>query len=376
MKILQFGKFYPPHWGGMEAVIFELTEHLNRVGIKCDVLCSNDHNKTIHEKRNQYSIIRAATIKKIAGTAISARLIIELWKVRRNYDIIHLHHPDPMATIAILLVPSKAKLVIHWHSDIIRQKFLFIFFRLFQCIMLLKSDLIITTSEDYKNGSPYLRRFHHKVRVVPIGISYTRLKIQKDILKNLKENYQGKKMIFSLGRLTDYKGFPYLINAAKYLPDDYVIVIAGTDTDNGSLDKYIIPLNLNGKIQVLGRLSPEQIGAYYTRADVFCLSSIQKNEAFGIVQVESLFYGTPVVSTRIPGSGVSWVNQDGQTGFTVPIKDSKALAEAILKITNDRDLYRRFSENARKRYQNLFTSEKMVKKIIYHYEGLLKKDFK
>ena len=111
---------------------------------------------------------------------------------------------------------------------------------------------------------------------------------------------------------------------------------------------------------MIGRIDDDELPAYYGACDVFCLSSIQKTEAFGIVQIEAMSCGKPVVATKIPQSGVSWVNADGVSGINVLPEDAHALADAIKTITADEATYKKYVAGANRRYNELFTKERMI----------------
>ena len=152
--------------------------------------------------------------------------------------------------------------------------------------------------------------------------------------------------------------------------DFRVILIGGTGALEHELRREIEELGLQGKVSLLGRVSEEDLPAYYGACDVFCLSSVQKTEAFGIVQIEAMSCGKPVIATNIPHSGVSWVNAHGVSGLNVAPENAKALAEAIVNVTQDPLDYQRYSQGAKKRYNELFTKEHMIEKClnIYNYE--------
>ncbi len=362
MKILQFGKYYPPVIGGIEKVIQELTEGLNEAGIQTDVLCSNARTQTSMEQQNNYTIIRAGRLFHLSGTAISIKLILWLWKLRNSYDVIHLHHPDPMATLAWLLVRPKAKLVIHWHSDIVKQKLIYFFFRHLETSLLKKADKVIVTSQPYLESSLPLRKFVEKCVVVPIGINFQEMRENQQVTKNLLQKYRGKKIVFSLGRDTEYKGFQYLAEATGILPEEYVVVIAGKNVPDSDRLQEIEKKYL-GRLILLPSIVHEEIVSWYKVASVFVLPSVSRNEAFGIVQVEAMYFGTPVVSTEIPGSGVSWVNQNNESGLTVFVRDAQALAAGITKIGDDSRLRAKFSKGATKRAVKYFSREAMIRKV-------------
>ncbi|WP_457564751.1 glycosyltransferase [Caminibacter sp.] len=371
MTILQLGKFYPPHYGGIQEVIYNLTEGLNKRGIKCDVLCSNLEKEYKEEIINSYRVFRTKSYGLIASTSISPQMIFKLREIYKNYDIIHIHHPDPMAAFALLLSVKNKKILLHWHSDIVKQKFLLNFYLPFQKALLKKANKIITTTPKYFKESPYLQEFSDKCDYVPIGIDKNKFKVDEEKVKEIKENFKNKKIIFSLGRLIYYKGFEYLIESAEYLSDEYVILIGGEGPLRDELLKKIEKFGLGSKVKLIGRLENENLGNYYSACDLFVLPSIEKSEAFGIVQIEAMSFGKPVVATKIKGSGVDWVNKDGFSGINVEPKNPKALAKAFVTIMEDKNRYEMFCKNAKKRFLDNFTRDKMVDKIIKIYEEML-----
>lgn len=371
MRILQLGKFYPVQ-GGVEKVMFDLLDGMSKQGITCDMLCANAYvgqSLRIIQHNDNSQIISTSTLCKKFATMISPQMVVELRKICSNYDIIHVHHPDPMAAFALLLSGYKGKVVLHWHSDILKQRFLLKFFMPLQNWLIKRSDMIVGTTPVYVAQSPHLSKVQKKCTYLPIGIEP--ITYDENKVLSLKNKYKGKKIIFSLGRLVSYKGYKYLIDAAKYLPDNYVVLIGGSGPLKNALQEQIGHDDLRGNVILLGRISDEELPSYYGACDMYCLPSIMKTEAFAIVQVEAMSCGKPVVATKIPESGVSWVNADGESGLNVPIKDSKALANAIERILEDRNLYHQLAKGAKERFNHLFLKEKMVDECIGKYESLL-----
>jgi len=368
MKILQFGKFFPPATGGIESFIFDLTEELSKK-IKCDVLCSNSKNKTSIERKENYIVIRTASFGKLFSTSISPAMIYWLKRIGNNYDIIHLHLPDPMGNLAYFLVRPKAKLILHWHSDIIRQKSILFFYKPLQDWLLERADRIIATSPKYMEGSEYLKKYKKKCVVIPLGLNPEKLKINEIKIKEIKHLFRGKPIIFSLGRLIYYKGYEYLIEAMRNV--DAYLLIGGSGPLRKFLQKQIEKLNLSKKVFLLGKVRDEDLGSYYQACDIFCLPSIYKSEAFGLVQAEAMYFGKPIVSTDIEGSGVSWVNQNGVTGLVVPPKNAIALAKAVNKIIKNPELKKKFSENAKRRFEEEFRIEIITERILKLYKKII-----
>ncbi len=371
MKILQLGKFYPPDIGGIETVMYDITDVLNQdSAIQCDVLCSNNDYTYKLETFNGYKIIRTKTFGKYFSTSITPQMIYKLKQIVNGYDLIHIHLPDPMANLAMFIVnPKKQKIVLHWHSDIIKQKYLLKLYEPLQNWLMKKADKIIATTPKYIEESKYLQIYKDKCISIPIGIDETKLIANEDKVLELKNQYKDKRIIFSLGRLAYYKGFEFLIESAKYLDDSYIILIGGGGELKESLESIIVNNNLQNKVKLLGRIEDIDLGSYYEACDIYCLSSIVKSEAFGIVQIEAMSFSKPVVATKIEGSGVDWVNQDGISGVNVEPKNSKALAEGFKNIINDK--YNDYSQGAVNRFNNNFKRLKMTNTIKGLYEVLL-----
>ena len=368
MKILQLGKFYPIR-GGVEKVAYDLMIGLSERNVPCDMLCAATRGKSQVTPINKYAnVISCHTWLKASSTMISPVMISTLRQIQAQYDIIHVHHPDPMACLALFLSGYKGKVILQWHSDIQRQKQLFKLYYPLQQWLLRRADRIIGTTPVYLSESPYLQGFQQKTVCLPIGVEP--MCPNPEAVAFIKRDYPGKRIVFSLGRLVAYKGYGFLIAAAQYLKDDFVILIGGTGELKDELQKEIDELKLQHKVKLLGRVSDENLPAYYGACDVFCLSSIQKTEAFGIVQIEAMSCGKPVVATNIPQSGVAWVNAHGVSGLNVKPGNAQALAQAIETITENEDIYARYSAGAKARYHELFTKEKMIEKClnIYRHE--------
>ncbi|MFW6272733.1 MAG: glycosyltransferase [bacterium] len=373
IKILQFGKYYPPTIGGMEKIICLITEGLNKKNnIQCDVLCSNDKKSYEESEYDNYIVYRTKTYGKLFSTSLSPQFIRKYKELKDKYDIIHLHHPDPLAILTLFFVrPKNEKIIIHYHSDILKQKLALWFLNPFLKWGFKKSDQIIATSPKYIEGSSLLKKYRKKVQYIPLGIPADGLYVDKTIAESIKKQYSNKKIIFSLGRLIYYKGFKYLIDAANYLDDSFIIFIGGAGKLEQELQQQIDVNKLNNKVKLLGKLSDHELASFYKYCDVYCMPSIVKTEAFGVVLLEAMSFGKPIVATNIPGSGVSWVNAHNETGINVEPKNSKGLADAIKYICDNEEIYDKFSRNALKRFKGKFTDDKMVNSFIEVYKDQL-----
>lgn len=370
MKILQIGKFYPIK-GGVEKVMYDLTIGLSSQGIECDMMCAAVEGDTRDVKLNgKATMFLCKTVTKKSGTMISPAMISRLREVCDNYDVIHVHHPDPMAALALYCSGYKGKVVLHWHSDIIKQKTILKFYSPLQAWLIERADVIVGTTPVYTAQSKWLTKVQHKITSLPIGVPI----VEPDAAEVAKvnEKYEGKKIIFALGRLVPYKGFSYLIDAASFLGDDWVILIGGSGPMYANLRDEIKRHNLSDKVKLLGYVPDEEVSAYYGACTLFCLSSVFKTEAFGIVQIEAMSCGKPVVATKLPQSGVSWVNEHGVSGLNVEPFNSEALADAFMEISGNEEKYAAYCKGARERYEKWFTREMMIEKCKEIYETLWK----
>lgn len=248
-RVLQLGKFYPI-CGGVEKVAYDLMSGLSEQNVYCDMMCAatNGESRTISVNEHA-KVICCHTLAKVAATMISPAMIFALKKVQDQYDIIHVHHPDPMACLALLLSGYKGKVVLHWHSDIQKQRILLRLYSPLQKWLIRRADKIVGTSPVYLSESPFLRKVQHKTVCLPIGVD----PMCPDAagVRKIKDRYKGKKIIFSLGRLVTYKGYEFLIAATKYLKDNYMILIGGTGALREKLQEEINSMHLRGKVKQL-----------------------------------------------------------------------------------------------------------------------------
>ena len=353
--------------GGIETFLFDLIHEQRRNReISVDVICFHNERNKSFEEHDGVKVFRMGTLGELFSQPISLSYVRKLRDLSKNYDILHLHFPNPLADLAVLLSGFKGKIVVHWHSDVVKSPLISTLYSPLMYRLLKRADKVIVTSPNYAEGSIPLLKVSDKVEVIPLGLNVERMK-KTDIalISKLREKYKGRKIVFAVGRHIPYKGFEYLIRAAQGLPKEYMILIGG----KGALLEYhqnlVKNLDLSDKVELLGFVSDSELSAYYTLCDVYVMSSIDKSEAFGVVQLEAMYFGKPIVSTAIPGSGVSWVNEDNKSGFIVPVRDSLALTKGILKLVNS-NYYKQMSINAKDRVNEFFsssTTEKQVEKV-------------
>ena len=163
MRVLQVSKFYPPVMGGIEAVAWELTHGLTGMGHEVDVLCSNDRVRSIREHdASGINVLRAGSIGRLLSTSIAPAMPQHLARLSKRCDVVHLHMPDPMAAAAFWWVNPNVPLVLHWHSDVVRQRRAMRVYQPLQDWLMARADAIVATSDPYAAASDPLQRWRGK----------------------------------------------------------------------------------------------------------------------------------------------------------------------------------------------------------------------
>jgi len=364
LNILQVNKAYFPHVGGIESLVRQYSEELgHREDVHVEVLvCRDCKGKTYHENIGGVNVTRAGSMGTYFSCPLSFSFIRLFRKMAKNADVVELHVPFPLADIALLLSGFKGRVVVAWHSDIVKQKKLMMIYKPFMKRMLRRADCIITATKGHIDGSDYLPEFREKCRVIPYGITpeeYLSIE-RKPILSELCSNSESVKVFFT-GRLVYYKGVDVLLEAFKKV-QGCELFIAGTGELEDSLKEFAKENKISDRVHFLGFLPDETLRQAYADCDIFVLPSVVKSEAFGIVQLEAMVYGKPVVNTSLP-SGVPYVSVDHETGITVLPSDADALAKAINTLAENKKLREIYGNNAAERIKLCFNEKNIIQEI-------------
>jgi rhamnosyl/mannosyltransferase len=364
VRILQLSKFYPPVRGGIETVALELTEGLNARGHRTDVLCAGLGPRTQVERRHEYTVERAGSMGRLLSTSMSPALAWRMLRLGARYDVVHAHLPNPMANLALWLARSPARIVLHWHSDIVNQPRALRLYEPLQEWLLRRADAIIATSPAYAEHSPWLAPHRDKVRVVPLGFDPKRFaqdpRRVAEAAQAIRRRHEGRPIVFALGRMASYKGFDRLVEITRRLQADARVVVCGGGELLEEHRRQVQAAGLAGRISFMGEMPAADVEAHFAAASVFCLPSRTRAEAFGMVLLEAMAAGVPIVAHDIAGSGVGWVNADGETGFNVPVRDDAAMAAAIDRLLADPALAGRMGEAGRRRLSEVFSTQRMI----------------
>ncbi|MGH7893055.1 MAG: glycosyltransferase [Candidatus Binatia bacterium] len=361
LKVLQVGKFFPPHRGGIETYLQSLSGELRRT-VDVEVLVANTAPRTVREVVNGVSVTRTASIGRARSTSLTPLLARELR--HRTVDVVHLHTPNPVAELAVLrdLRRRSAKLVVTWHSDVVRQRWLGRLHRPLSRRLLARADAICVATPQHVTTSALLPAFADKCHVCPYGVDPGALRADPVAANVVRRRYGARPIVLGVGRLVYYKGFEVLLDAAARL--DATVLVVGEGELRPRLEARIGALGLEGRAWLVG--DQPDLRPYFAAADVFVLPSTHRSEAFGIVQLEAMAFGKPVVSTRL-GTGVEHVNVDGATGLTVAPGDPVALRSAIARLLDDPALRLRLGANGRRRVEEEFTTLRAAADVLAVY---------
>jgi glycosyltransferase involved in cell wall biosynthesis len=366
LKVLHIGKFYPPHMGGIETHLQAICGELHK-STDVSVLVANDHFRTECETIEQVPVCRTGTLLTLASAPICPAMISRIRSSKA--DLVHIHLPNPTAVVAFLASGHPGPLIISYHSDTVRQKFLGALFEPILHAALRRSSAIIVTSRNYLQTSPILSEYRARCTVIPYGIRTADFESADAGLVNTLRQTYGTRIIVSVGRLVYYKGFEYLIRAMARVSGRLLIVGDGPLRER--LQELTVAVGVSDRVVFVGEKQNNELIPYYHAADVFVLASVARSEAFGIVQLEAMASGKPVVNTSL-ASGVPFVSLHGLSGITVPPRQPDALASALNELLNDPQRRSRYGDGARQRVRQEFSLELMAERTLRLYDAVVR----
>lgn len=363
--------YYPPVRGGIESTINLLARGCVdefRVSV---VVCAGSGTPGT-EWIDGVEVLRVPEWGRLWSAPIAPRFVETLRQIARSADLLHFHHPNPTGDLAFLLAKIRRPYVITYHSDVVRQRAAMFVYGPIQERMMRGASLILATSPQYVESSAWLRRFRHKCRVVPLGISLERFRETALVLERARQVRAelGTPLVVFVGRLRYYKGLHFLIEAMRGV--DGVLAIIGSGPMLPRLIEEAQRRGVTQRVHFLGDLSDEEVVAHLYAADVFCLPSHLRSEAFGICQIEAMACGVPVVSTALD-TGVPFVNLHGETGLVVPPADPAALARALETLLTNSQLRQQLGRAARQRAHAVFSAEQMCRNVKAIYRDILER---
>jgi len=377
MKILQISRFYPPKIGGVERVVQQIGEGLNdRTDMQ--VLVCQEKGKGCDEVYEGVKVHRSGSLGVFLSMPLSFSFMRDVRKLSKDADIIHFHMPFPLGDLAYFLSGYKGKLVIWWHMEIVRQKKAMAIYRPMMMKFLERADLIMVATEGHVKGSEVLQQFKDKIVAIPFGLDDAFL--EKSLSSFTKQNAAVTATkpspvtnFLFIGRLVYYKGCDVLLEAfAKMENKEAHLTLVGGGPMKEELETMVKAYGIEDRVHMLGSIPYEDLLQQIADCDVFVLPSSERTEAFGIVQIEAMAYGKPVINTNLP-TGVPYVSLHEKTGLTVEPKDVEGLSGAMDRLANDADLRDKFGKAARKRVEDEYKLSSILDRIYAEYEKVLEK---
>jgi len=365
MRILHVYKdFDPPVRGGIERHLGLMCRYQREWADVSALTCSRGF-ASLWAERDGTRVFEVGEWGRFQSAPMAPSFPWHLRLAAAKADVVVIHVPNPTAELSWLLARPKVRLVVRYHSDVVRQVAAMRVYGPIQMQFLRQADIILPTSEAYLRSSETLKPLSDRCRVVPLGIVTEAFAASKPAaLDALRTHYGGPFVLFS-GRHRYYKGLDYLVDAARSIQAP--VVIAGDGPEHARL---VAKAGESGaRIFFPGELDDAELLTHLNACEVFAFPSIERSEAFGISVLEAQACGKPVVATRL-GTGVEFANLDGETGLNVAPHDAGALAGAINRLLGDAPLRARLGAQGRARVNREFQARDIARREFEIYREI------
>ena len=316
LRVCHLGKFYPPAPGGIETRAHRARAAQADLGAGVQVFCMNhEPGPTVTEADGPVEVTRFGRRASAAKLDFCPGLAERLRTVEA--DILHMQVPNPTMILALLAARPRVPLVVMYQSDVVRQRLRALVFRPLERLAYRRARAVLTTSPLYPGGSTFLRPYGDRLQVLPMGID---LAPYLDPAPEVRDEGRDESRrqehaaradpaleVGAAGRMVYYKGFVNALRALTRVPG--TLLLAGDGPDLPALRDEARRLGVSDRVVFLGNLHYLSIIPYYLAADAFWFPSNARSEAFGLVQVEAMASGCPVLNTWILHGGVSWVSR-------------------------------------------------------------------
>lgn len=361
LKVLHVGKYYPPVAGGMERVVQTLCT-VARDRLDSRVLAFDRGASTIAEVVDGVPVTRVATLGQAGSVPVAPTFAAHLR--RADADVIIMHEPNPWALLSMLIARPRIPYAIWFHSDVVRPR---LQYRLFYAPVARPAYTgarrFVVSSPALAAESPVLRAYRERVAVIPFAIDASAWEATSATARRAAElrATARRPIVLFLGRLVAYKGVDVLIKAVA--PLSLHLVIAGEGPMRDPWTRSAAAHHDRASVEFTGAVPDHEVKAWMQAADMLVLPSITSAEAFGVVQLEAMASGIPVISTSV-ASGVAWVNRHGETGLVVPPGDVQALRTAIASLIADPLSRTRLGAGGLARVRSEFTMTAMADRLV------------
>lgn len=367
LKVLHFYKtYYPDSFGGIEQVIFQLSEGTADFGVENTVLVLSPRGDTDVSKFHKHNIASAKINFELASTPLSLSALKKFKKMADQADIIHYHFPFPFMDLIHFLAGVKKPTVVSYHSDIVKQKYMLKIYKPLMYKFLGSVSKIVASSPNYVSTSPILQDFIQKVSVIPFGIDEKSYPPPCEEKLSFWSQKFSKPFFLFIGAFRYYKGLHILLAAAKDF--DYPVVIVGGGPAEMELKQKAAEMGLES-VFFVGALEDADKFALLKLCHALVFPSHLRSEAFGISLLEGAMFGKPLISCEI-GTGTTYINIHNETGIVIEPDNIVSLRNAMDLLAHNSKLAAELGENAYKRYQQFFTYEQMINKYMALYQDI------
>lgn len=369
MKILIVLTYYRPHISGLTIYVERLARALAQRGHRVTVLTSH-YQKDLprRETIDGVTVIRHPVLFRFSKGSVMPGFLSHAWVLMREHDVVSVHLPQveggPLAFMGRVL--ARRPVALTYHCDL--QLPTGIFNRVMDRMVFTSNlvagifaDRVVAYTEDYARNSPLLSQFKNRIVVIypPVEMPAPDVNAVETIRQRYSTN--GQRIVGFAARFAEEKGVNYLLNSIPFVREKFPAVkylLAGEyrNVIGENVWERLQPQiqQYHEHLEFLGQLPNREMGNFFGACDVLTVPSINSTESFGLVQVEAMLSGCPVVATNLPGVREP-VRVTGM-GEVVPIKDARALADAIVRVLQHREQYLR----PRQEIAAMFAIEKTV----------------
>ena len=374
MRIAQVSPWFSPHFGGVESHVRSLSRELARRGHEVTVVTSqHDRALSAEETMDGFRVIRVRPRFIFMQTPITPRMRGSLRAL--SADVVHAHSPPPLASHYAGAVASERGIpyVVTYHCDVELPSAFgsvveSIYRRSLGADTLRNANQVIVTTRTYAATSRAIWRYNPSV--IPNAVDHRRFRPDVDgsAVRSKLRIPPEVPIVLLVGRIVPHKGVEHFVEAARYVPDAWFLV-AGGGSSLDAMKRLALSMGVADRVRFLGRISDDRLPEVYAACDVFVLPSVSRLEAFGIVALEAMSTGKPVIVADIPG--VREIIEDGRDGLLTDPVNPRDLAEKIRRLLSEPKARQTMGARGREKVLESFSIERVTDRIEAVYRAIL-----
>lgn len=371
LKILHSYKVYRPDVdGGIPFAIATLSKP-SRAGVQNEILVARLKGFSRNYAMDGVPVRAVSSFGTVFSTPAAPTFPFALIDRAKSNDILVHHAPFPIVDLAVPYLAKNKPLVVYWHAEIIGRSFLTKLLSSSIRRTLERADRIVVADQSTIDGSLFLPPFASKCTIAPYGIDVDSWATctEDETIEASRLRQQYSRMILAIGRLVPYKGYDVLLRALRDI-DGHVVII-GEGPLREDLQQIAAESGVTDRVTFAGRVDRSNIKAYLHAAKVLAFPSVTRAEAFGIVQLEAMAAGLPIVNTSLT-TAVPTIARHGQEGLTVAPHDARGLAAALSRILDDAPMARRLGHAGKARVYAEYSQERYVARMEDVYRDVVR----